>query len=65
MTFKIIEGFFAIVALVQSLAGSGSEIADLMSMERIAQGTLDHFIGKTLRCTNLLAVQRRRNAIGL
>jgi hypothetical protein len=65
MTFKIIEGFFAIVALVQGLAGSGSEVADFVGMERIAHGTLNHLIGKTLRCTNLLAVQRWRNTIRL
>jgi len=44
MALEIIKGFFAIITLVQRLAGGGTEFTDAVRMPGIASRTLDRFI---------------------
>ena len=44
MTFKIIERFFAIIALVKCFAGCRAKFTDTVRMIRITTGTFNRFM---------------------
>ena len=66
MAFEVIEGFFAILAFVERLAGCAAEFADQRSMKRIASRTLDRLIAvEHFAVADLLERIGRRDAESL